>query len=352
MIPFCVFSQSFPKRKYYDSTLLLKALSRYHTDSMQRISAGGLRPGLNLTTDIKNKLLQLLKRDWTPQEIRSKLDRGYKEHFERLYLDWILTTAKGIKDREKMVYDSVYKKQLAAQVISKDVPKKVAENFAKEQAKKVSIKYRVVYDSVYRRMYDSAVNIFKSVKEQEIKEAPVQDEILFFVSLANLKEAIPIIKREMKSGYKPPFDVETAEIALAGLGESEYLAKVLKRHQDYVKRRIWISEEMVKDATALETIIETQESMALMADWMDTTHTYQQASEVRNDPNAVVRYQSAGLVPNLLTVIKNKDFIEGYQKVQPTNQPVNYMDDYNVTKEHILFIRNWLLANKGKYEFW
>ena len=349
-------SQEFPQRKYYDTSFLIKALESYHSDSIIKLYPGGIKPDINVTSSVRKKLLSLLKREWTIQELEPIIKRHFRKNFEPLFLKRILDESMKYKNIEKLVYDSVYKytftKQLAE--LQKDSSTKaiadpIASTRAKDEAKRVSAQYSVLYDSIYRKLYDSAALEFRLAKKQELKEASVPDEIVLLASVANLFEAVPILKQDINAD-KHYFNSEAAELALAGLGDTSTISKFIANHLVYVKRDEWIGEEMLKDITALGLLIGTQESFSFLSDWMDTSRYYVRFSEPKFiSPR---KLQSAGLMPIILASLKNKNFIDEYRKLNPSNQPIDYYDDNHVTKEHVLFVKNWLISNKGRYEFW
>ena len=138
---------------------------------------------------------------------------------------------------------------------------------------------------------------------------------------------------------------------MAALGDSTYVRKVFERHYEYNSHPVWMANEVLVDYRALISI-RTQESYALVADWIDTSKTFLSYSEIENDPDRKTLYFSSGIIPSILTCLKNSNLFEGYKKFNPPNKSINYSADYDVTKEHLVFVKNWLIANKGKYEFW
>ena len=179
----------------------------------------------------------------------------------------------------------------------------------------------------------------------------VPDEIILNLGTAKIKEAIPLLKNILITNNRSYANLEAVEKALAALGDSMYIKKILKKHKDYINKEIWQGAYLNDDLFSLHVILRSQESYYLISDWLDTTRTYREFSET-GDTTTPIRYTSAFIVSGLLSTLKNKDLISGFKNLYQAEIKKIEFDEYSITPKLILYVKNWLIANKGKYEFW
>ena len=210
----------------------------------------------------------------------------------------------------------------------------------------VDKQYRQLYDSVYRALYDSLGLLFRNKLVKNFKESPVSDDIVLAVAYAQLKEAIPILKNDLLSTGKHYINPAVAELALARLGDTLYVNKLVRQHFAYPKTNdaFLKFDYYLSDFKALETI-GTQKSISLLSDWLDTT-----LKALNNHyPNPELFYVSGYVVASIRDLIQNKSFHEGFAKVP--NSALLDENSESATAEVIMYVKNWMIANKGKYEF-
>ncbi len=353
-----LFSQIPKHVEYRDTSYIISALNTYHTDLITTVYGGEIKYGVNTNNTINTKLLSLFKKEWTREEIEKLVIKDFRNYFEKVYLQRILNSVNNMKDREKQVYDSIYKVtyteyllKLKSDSSTKDIAEDIADYRAKDEAKKKSHRYSISYDSVYRHIFDSTAKEFKKKKEIEILEMRVPDEIILNLGTAKIKEAIPLLKNILITNNSSYANLEAVEKALAALGDSMYIKKILKKHKDYINKEIWQGAYLNDDLFSLHVILRSQESYYLISDWLDTTRTYREFSET-GDTTTPIRYTSAFIVSGLLSTLKNKDLISGFKNLYQAEIKKIEFDEYSITPKLILYVKNWLIANKGRYEFW
>jgi hypothetical protein len=265
---------------------------------------------------IANRIVALLNRNWPDSVIKYKVDEAFNAKFKRMFNFEIMNKSLLDTIRYRAMYMQMY------------------------------------FDSVYHYVYDSMATAFKKNIERHIREIMVPDEIVITASMLRVKEAIAIIKADLEASrhfIKP----DVAELALAGFGDTQLQQKYFKKHKHYLTNQ---QEKERDDFIALAYVIQTQESIALLADWENpSTFRYYQLSTTGIDSTRKI-YQGGFLMASILGFIKNKDLKEGYIELskkygewgKPTNDPV-YYDDQCLSSQQILFVRDWLMANKGKY---
>lgn len=344
------------KRKYYDSTFLLRALNSYHTDDIVNVYYQAIDTSINVTPTIKKRLLSILKNEWTDEELEPIVDKKVRRSFESMRLGNILDKVNKKVGFSKVVYDSVYKQEFAKKFkeYSKTSPVDLADSYAASganaKATEVSEKYNVSYDSVYRAIYDSTLLVYRKEKENDIRKRPVPIDIVLPIAAARVYEAMPILRKDILSD-KPIFSKVNTEIALAVLGDDEYKGFIIQQHNKYIAQKPWNYGDFLADNAGL-ILLKSQDNYALFADWLDTTSTYLGYSESGDYTGAPIYYTSAQFIPSILWLLKNKDLIEGYIMLNRPGRYESYSSDTASTPQQIMFVKNWLIANKGKYEFW
>jgi hypothetical protein len=311
-------------------------------DSNRNQPYGYLYPELflnkkNCTDSIKHGLFLLLKKhELTFEEIKSKVDKEFKHSFEFTNFQRILETA---IDKSKSIYFSR--------------GSYIYDLSQKTDSVTLSKAYYKIYDSVYHATYDSCANLFKKQYAQKIKDRviAISGEVVLSAATAQIKEAIPLFTSSLKDSI-PLYNKEDAELALAILGDSIYQQKYFDLHKQYIKKVLWRSEDLAKDKQAM-LFINTQKSIGLLADWLDTTKRYSSWQEgFGESPNDPTYYFSSLLIADLLKLLKDKLSQEEFMKL-PENEvslkETNYIMYYNISIEQILFMKRWMLEHKGKY---
>ncbi len=264
----------------------------------------------DITDSMKWKILSILKREWPDSVIKYKVDfafSSYKEHFNGLLWD-------------KKLIDSIFL---------------------------IAGRTNGYFDSTLHFVYDSMGLDFKRDFERQLRNTPVPSEILLTAAALKIKEAIPIIKKDLASTFHF-MDTSAAELALAGLGDESLQKK-------YYKNRI--PDGGFNDFINLAYVIGNQESISKLVSYFDTTKYNFYSTEDGPDTTHRV-YLAEDVITVIFGLIKNKDFIDGYLKQslfknkygQTPSYILNTINGAFLTKEQIIYVRNWLIANRGKYE--
>jgi hypothetical protein len=264
----------------------------------------------DITDSMKWKIISILKREWPDSVIKYKVDVAfstYKEHFNGLLWD-------------KKLIDTIFK---------------------------VARESHGYFDSALHYVYDSMGLDFKKKFEKQLREAPIPTEIVLTAAVLKIKEAIPIIKSDL-AATTHYIDTTAAELALAGLGDENLQKKYYKnRFPDYG----------FNDFINLAYVIGNQESVSKLASYFDTTKFNYYSTEDGPDTSHKV-FLAEEIVTVIFGLIKNKDFINGYLK-QPLFKDKNGETPSFIlntiigsfqSKEQINYVKEWLIANKGKYE--
>lgn len=299
---------------------LIKMLNTYHTDNVIQIWPEYFNPIINVNDSVKSKLLSILKGMWTVEEVNRKVAAFFKYNFDEIYFNKIRGKT---HEAVELYYSSNYRGmyELAKQDTSKNISKQ----------------YLQLHDSLYKTIYDSMANAFKKDIAERIRQSIVPDEIVLSVATANIKEAIPILKQSLATGDRK-HNKATAELALARLGDKELQKKIINEckynsalNDDDLER------EMIAKLPKL-IFIKTQESIFEIHNYMDTT----KQSATTSGRNPEYAYCSRFVMPYLLGTLSNKDFINKFIGVD-----IYTLNDKNL----VLFVKKWLIKNKGKYEF-
>lgn len=330
----------YPLRKYISNDSLLVLLNNYYVNNSDKINLYFLPEKDSITSKTKSKILSLLKREWPDSIVKMKVEEEARNNFE---YDYFLMINQNATEETKTIY------------LNRFIAIRSKSQF--DTTLRFSKEYYRIYDSVYQHIYDSMLLNYKKNKELKIKENIVNDKIVIAAGVIKLKKAIPILKNDIASAGKHFFSKEAAEIALAGLGDTLLQRKYIQQHDEYVKQAITYSgslrssgQILWKDFLTLALIIQTQESISKLADWLDTAITYRGGSGDEGE-HAPRYFTGAELIPNILWFIKNKSLKDEYIKLPMKPGYDSYYDYYGITAEQMLFVREWLIKNKGKYEF-
>lgn len=313
------FSQNdYPKaRTFPKADSLLFCLASYHSGTIKPIYPLLFSPKRNVNDAVKAKLLSLIERRWTRGELNLKLQAYLIRNPFKRDFEWRFWNAG--------IHDSIT-----------DWSTRIGGNG---------------FDSIYHSVYDSLEVLYKQAFEKSLIEAIVPDELVLSAAAAQVKQAIPILKKDLIDSVHY-FNAETAEMALAVLDDKEFKQKYLQWHRSVVSKETWTLDDINKDASIL-MLMNTQESLSMLADWLDISKTYKQYSE-DDDPKMPNVLFSSHVVPILLTIIQNKDLKEGVLR-QPWRTDIpglssSFYFNTAISKEQVQFIKQWMIANKGKYE--
>ncbi len=240
----------------------------------------------NYDSSVKNRLLYLLDWEWTQNEINTHAEKEFK----------------------KIGYP------------------KIVDDYASKKAKG--------NDSIYKAIRDSYAI---EVKKKLVPEMRVLDEVVYAVGQMDIKEAIPQLRKALYDTLH--YDIESVELALARLGDKELETRILNRYKynPKLKGQDWVTE--FGWAYGKYTYIASQESYYCYHEWLDTSKMYNQL-----DDNYKADVKCAyNVILRMYYWILNEDLHNYLQ--------INFKFPYETTtnNELILYCRNWLIANKGKY---
>jgi hypothetical protein len=248
--------------------------------------------GCNVDDTIKKRLLYLLNWEWTEAEIENYLVRKIGNHQGKYGVD----------------FD--------------------ANQIAKGN------------DSVFRKAKDS---IIKSERKryyrylEDVNFEGVDGNLMLTVAKLNYTEAIPILKKALSLPmyYNPNF----VELALARLGDTALQRKIIATttYLPYLDGRRWV--DYFNKIGEKLVFIGTQESIAQLGNWLDSSKTYAVTSK-----GTLFEKSAFHVIWYLSHSVMNKDF-------QAIVAPYDYgSNPETVTNEMIYAAKTWLCANKGKYE--
>lgn len=337
LLPFSiVFSQQpYPKPRHYPSAdTMLERLNSFPNNSL----GGGIYPWafstkVNVNDTIRRKLLQMIKPFvWPDSLVKIKARISFKKNFDYENLDYIIGE---VFERSQKLYIDRFN---------------YYDNLRRvDTSRSLKNDYRFLYDSVYNSVYDSMANEYIKSEEQNIRSSIVKTPDVLLLSAARIKliEAIPLLKQDLVR-IEPYYNRETVEITLAALGDTTYLKKMYAKHTRYVAQKEWKENDVITDINTMQ-LINTQESIAQIADWIDTTR------KPRRDcvAGCPFVYPSAKWLSALF--FQDSAFKAGFLK-QPMLSGIPgtpddlYYDPSLITKEQIQYVKEWMLANKGKYE--
>jgi hypothetical protein len=92
-------------------------------------------------------------------------------------------------------------------------------------------------------------------------------------------------------------------------------------------------------------LIGTQESIFLLHEWLDTASVY----NTSYDGSEIYEYTAGHFVSKIHWLLQNKNFHDGFNNL--TKHPYYSIYEGFATKEQIIYTKEWLIKNKGKYEF-
>jgi hypothetical protein len=306
------------KRNYEDSGTLLNRLNTYHSDTVKAIYYTNFCYNVNVSKQVEKKILSLIKGEWTDTEVNAKVENflksvNLKNEFEFKFWN------KGIKDT----------------VIN------------------LSLNRRIYFDSAFHLVYDSFQIAFKKDIAERIRQSIVPDEIVLATATCKIINAIPVLKNSLATGDRK-HNKNVAELALAGLGEPYFQELFFKEHDLFIKKfkskeglvsNHWTN--LLFDSKVME-IMSTQKSIYLLHEWLDTSYTYNANSE---GTSINKQYVGGSIVYTILRIVQNKDLHEGFNLL-PNLYDFLLPQDGFVTNEQVLFVKNWLIKNKGKYKFY
>lgn len=309
--------EDYKKGIYPPTGELMEFLMSYHSEARGHI--GFFIPyycftKINVTPEVKQALFSILKNEWTFHEVKN------------MWVAVLNSSDGGIK--RKYIFE------------------KKAEELSKRNQRK-----DMTYGEKYVQSYDNVTKTFRDILERRIKEWSVEDWDMITIAWLGYKEAIPLLKEQLRRADSTGnlSCKEGAEIALAKLGDSASLQKVLTINEERLKN--YLPQNNFSDIAAKLYFIGTQESIFRISRLMDTTKRF--ASNVEDDKNLNGYASSTFLFDQLLRVLDNKSLHSIFANLKKgENASDVYRENRDGIKpaETIIKVRDWLIANKGKYE--
>jgi hypothetical protein len=248
-------------------------------------------------TKKKNRLLEVLANKWTDEELIP---------FVKKYID---------SDTAKQEQISIRAKELAER---KKMP--------------------------YQKIKDSLTSIEISRVKERTKQLRINDFIILLVGWLDMQEAIPVLRSALNDGKL--YNNELVRLALARLLVEPYYSEALKKYSSrgtLIINGIRINDpirEYYEKAPKL-IYIATQESIFAITDWFNRKEKV--SPESHDD-----RLFSVAIYPtqSFIYLIDNESFQKNFTK----EKRAVFLPS-SITKSDIEFVKKWMLANKGKYEF-
>lgn len=299
------------KSKYYTPLELLDKLNSYRSIKVEPVNYFAISKSESITDSVKERILSLLDRKWTSEEINPIINyhsKDFRDLFEARFWNG------GLKDSISL--------------------------YAMER--------RWYYDTTYHHFFDSLNLKYKKDIENKMLENQVPNEIVLSAAFAQIREAIPILKKDLLSNGNSYFNKDIAELALAKLDDEVFLKKIFAKHKQYVSDSLNFKIRGVQQADIFNMrILFSQESIAALADWIDTT--YKIALPIHGNHPIEYAYASYEIINPLVRIIKNEDFFEGLKKIS-NDEYFNNGEFQYATAKHLMYIKNWMKKNKGKYQ--
>lgn len=301
------------ERKLPTSQELLTRLSKYPLNVTQVISPWEFSSNKNVNDSIRLKLFSLIKNEWSDSEIESSvnyhLNRDFKNIFEAKFWN------AGLKD----------------------------------SITNIAVRRKLYFDSAFHFVYDSIALNYKQLIKHKLLNNKIPDEIILATATAKMYNAIPILMKDITDSSNYRIDFKVAEIALAGLGVKKYQQKFMNLYKKYYQHdlkgnfnAVYPFSKTALNGDQIMMIIGTQESVSLLAFGIDTSSAF----KIKYNKNSPERIIPADPVNLILWFIKNNSLKAGFQK-----QPAGDVYKNEASPEQVLFVKKWLAANKGKYEF-
>jgi hypothetical protein len=244
--------------------------------------------GYNVTDSVKQRLLYLLKPEWTANEVAGYLDRYMLLNGFNAEVDSI---AKAMSNTDT--------------------------------------KFHQIKDSLTKRYKTNALENLKANNY-----FGVSSKLIEAVALLDLKQAMPILKSAQKD-TTGRYHLPTVEKAMARLGDKAMQRKIIKecaanKMLDYDEWRYDFSDKFMR-----LYFVGTQESIYATSAFLDTTKHYTYTSKVDG--------KAAYLVIGFLNeIILNKDF-------RVITNGIDLKGVTNVSNAFVMKCKSWLLKNKGRY---
>jgi hypothetical protein len=285
-------SQELDCSKFPTSSQLFQSLSG-------RPNGGGYlfqyRNECNINDSIRQRILHLLNWEWTKLEI---------EEYLKKYME----------DRKSLFN---------------------IEGKAKEVSKGNDSLFKVSLDSIQSAVKSETLN---EMHRNGIFAVP--GRLFQIAGMLQIKEVIPILRKGLTD--KQHYDSVYAELALARLGDKSLQLKIINSCTNkFPSDSVYNFENWYTYQVAPKLLyLATQESVYKLNEWLDTVNLYR--SVVGRKPNTKWAYK---VIADLKHLILNKDF----QKIVK-----DFSDDwditYNLDNGPILYCKNWLIKNRGKYK--
>jgi hypothetical protein len=259
---------------------------------------------ININDSIRDKLVSLLNFHWTADEIEEYLANDFKNSF----------TYKGIeKDADNLSYFEIKKNYI----------QKINE-----------------YNKLVLNIRNQALSIL--IKNHLTKINP---DIVYLIGSLDIKKAIPNLKLYLKDTIQ--YDKLPLQIALARLGDSAFQKFILNsdlvRYDNKIDDREWF--ELYMRKTSILYYINTQESIYSVSNWLDTSKNFCTLAHGCGNIKA-----SNFVVDDLCKIIKNEDFRNGINSILSIKRKDFFNWENDLSIKVILFCKNWLQLNKGKYD--
>ena len=289
LIIFCIKANAqLPCNRVPTNQQLLEALSRKPVE----VSRNHFVIGCNVNDSVKRRLLLLLNWKWTDDEIENYLN----ETITRL--------------------GKFYRIEERSKAVSKG------------------------NDSLYKHAKDSIIKKIKLENYNTLLKSNafrVNDGIILTVANLYYYEAIPILKKALEDSIH--YNKTVTELALARLGNTKFQDKIISQciYKNELEGSEWINYYNYIASKLL--FIATQESIYKLNEWLDTS----KMSHYRTIGSGPDTKNAYDVIIDLKNVILNRDFQEKTEGIgdEAVGQKAN---------EPILYCKEWLIKNKGRYE--
>lgn len=287
----------------------------------------------NVDDTVKNKIVKLLDNEWDTTLLNSLAHAYSLREFEYLYFDEIIATPNAITRSE------LYKKYYGADIISK--------NSKGDTSKTMIGEYKRVWDSIYQKTYADKKAVFETEYKEQLKKSRINDDVIRLCGYLFIKESE---KKLLKALESPRiYSTDVIESSLARIGVKRFQEKIFARHRHLVdslknlrlKQYSVLLPGFYEDFVNL-SFIGTQQSISLLADWMDTTFRVKYFGDGPANSflgEAISRYK-------LIQLIQNEDFISIFHD-RKTNYTLNGLE---INAAVLNRMREWLIKNKGNYK--
>ncbi len=275
----------------YDCGDIWRSIDDYQTGRYSNITFTG---HVCLTDSLKNKLISVLRNEYTDEEMDARITRDMGSK----WLQYIERDTRNILAKDSLLN--------------------------------------------YQQIKDSLMNAELAYWKTKAQNRRIDKSVITLISFLDIKEAIPTLHEAIKDPKR--YDTYTIEIALARLRDSVYYKKYFNEWSKPFDNE----KDMIQETGHKKRLIflATQESMYALSKYLSIDkgeYTVSGSAELYYHVGYDVLY-------TLYQGVKNEDFQQYFKEnFLWSFLPMYAIEKKDVNKPAISFAIDWMEANKGKY---